>query len=71
MPGLTNTVKLSERLNRPDVPQDVREVVFAVVEDLVSLNTKFNAVLAKLDADGGVTDTNYAALQGSTLHVAV
>jgi hypothetical protein len=43
---------------------------FAGVADLPAafqlLQTKFNAVLAKLDADAGVTDTNYAALHGVT-----
>lgn len=32
---------------------------------LSSLVTKYNAALAKLDADAGVTDTNYAALQAA------
>lgn len=31
-----------------------------VLDDLI---TKHNALLAKLDADAGVTDTNYAATQ--------
>jgi glucuronate isomerase len=31
-----------------------------------NLVTAFDAVLAKLDADGGVTDTNYTSLHGST-----
>lgn len=31
--------------------------------ELADLRTKFVAVLAKLDADAGVTDTNYAATQ--------
>lgn len=39
--------------------------------DLVTLlrliKTNFNALLAKLDADGGVADTNYAALWALTL----
>lgn len=34
--------------------------------DLVA---KFEAVLAKLDADAGVTDTNYAALHGDATTV--
>jgi len=34
----------------------------ALVVLLADLVTKFNAVLAKLDADAGVTDTNYASL---------
>ena len=34
-----------------------------VLNDLI---TKFNATLAKLDADAGVTDTNYVATQAVT-----
>lgn len=30
------------------------------------LVTKFNAVLAKLDADAGVTDTDYASTQAAS-----
>lgn len=32
--------------------------------ELNDLRTKYAVVLAKLDLDGGVTDTNYAALGG-------
>ena len=32
-----------------------------------ALVTKFDAVLAKLDADAGVTDTTYASLHGVTV----
>lgn len=31
---------------------------------LATLKTQFNALLAKLDADGGVTDTNYSSTLG-------
>lgn len=34
----------------------------AVVTLLGTIKTKFNALLTKLDADGGVTDTNYSSL---------
>jgi allophanate hydrolase subunit 1 len=37
----------------------------ALLADFTALRTRYNAVLAKLDADGGVTDTNYAALQAA------
>jgi hypothetical protein len=33
-----------------------------VADDLADLKAKHNGAMAKLDADGGVTDTNYAAL---------
>lgn len=42
----------------PDLATALREVA----DDLTELRTKFIAVLAKLDDDAGVTDTNYEAL---------
>lgn len=43
---------------------DVRALI-TVINQLVALvteiKTDYNAVLAKLDADAGVTDTNYAS----------
>lgn len=33
-----------------------------IADDLASIRTKVNATLTKLDADAGVTDTNYSAL---------
>lgn len=42
---------------------DTLQEIIAAYNDLA---TKFNAVLAKLDADVGVTDTNYAATQAAT-----
>ena len=41
-----------------------REEFNAVVARVSAVETKFEAVLAKLDSDAGVTDANYAALQG-------
>lgn len=32
-----------------------------IADDLASIRTKFIALLVKLDADAGVTDTNYAS----------
>lgn len=40
--------------------------VGALVIQFNNLITAFDAVLAKLDADGGVTDANYVSLHGST-----
>ena len=34
--------------------------------DINVMNNAFDGLLAKLDADGGVTDTNYAALWGTS-----
>ena len=38
------------------------EVLRDVADDLDAVFTAFDAVLAKLDADAGVTDVNYASL---------
>ena len=38
-----------------------KKVLSAVADDLAALRTSVTAITAKLDADGGVTDTNYAA----------
>lgn len=42
-----------------------REALHALIGDLIrdnnELRTQFIALLAKLDSDAGVTDTNYAA----------
>jgi hypothetical protein len=46
-----------------DVVVDLIATVNALQADLTALRTRYNAALAKLDADGGVTDTNYVALQ--------
>lgn len=59
-------------LNRAD-PASSQAKLGDVIADLIAANnalaTKFNAVCAKLDADGGVTDTNYVALQGGAVQV--
>ncbi len=34
--------------------------------ELTDMRTKFGTLLAKLDADAGVTDTNYASTQALT-----
>lgn len=44
----------------------VRQLVIEhnkLVDDLEALRAKYAAALAKLDADGGVTDTNYVSTQ--------
>lgn len=43
-----------------------KKIAGAIQADVADLRTKFAALLAKLDADVGVTDTNY----GATLAVA-
>lgn len=41
---------------------EIRAILASVQADLESLRAKHNALLAKLDADAGVTDTNFASL---------
>lgn len=53
MPAESVKARLSKLSNGADA-QEIRLVVAAVVDAL-------QAVAAKLDADAGVTDTNYAA----------
>jgi hypothetical protein len=38
-----------------------------VADKIKELQTKLNALLAKLDADAGVTDVNYASTLGVTV----
>jgi len=40
---------------------DLNAVLDAVVADLTAIRAAVLLITAKLDADGGVTDTNYAA----------
>jgi hypothetical protein len=44
-----------------EVDDDVIDVLTQVVTLLTEMKTDWAALLAKLDADAGVTDTNYAA----------
>lgn len=40
---------------------ELRKLLEAAQADLAALRASIVAITAKLDADGGVTDTNYAA----------
>jgi hypothetical protein len=40
-------------------PNDLAKVLRAAIDDVTELRTQFIAALAKLDADAGVTDTDY------------
>lgn len=42
------------------------DVMAELIAQVNALTTKHNALLAKLDADAGVTDTNYAATNAVT-----
>lgn len=58
------TVSITERI--VEVPDHreremLRDALEAVRADNAELRTRLTSLLAKLDADAGVTDTNYAA----------
>lgn len=53
----TRTIDPKDALNRA-MPANARVQLGDVVDDLIA---KHNAMLAKLDLDAGVTDTNYTA----------
>jgi len=52
--------------NRNFQDPEVKSVLRAVARDFEALRTAFNTLTAKLNADAGVTDTNYATLASST-----
>lgn len=54
---MARTVKLSAEL----LDTNTKQVLAALQEDLANLRTSIAAITAKLDLDGTVTDTNYAA----------
>lgn len=39
----------------------IRAALDSLLADITELHTQFKALTAKLDADGGITDTDYAA----------
>jgi len=62
-------VNVQERLNHAmPAMADVQmgDLLQEVLDAYNDLATKYNAVLAKLDADAGVTDTNYVATGAAT-----
>lgn len=57
MPNINGTGNLQDELNRMNPAAGHAKLGDLLVEII----TKHNALAAKLDADAGVTDTNYAA----------
>jgi Skp family chaperone for outer membrane proteins len=56
---------VKERLNAyftSNNQNDLRKLFEDVATDLATLKTKLESTQTKLDADAGVTDTNYASL---------
>jgi hypothetical protein len=46
---------------------NLKVLLDAALADLTALRTAFNTAMTKLNADAGVTDTNYAAAPALTL----
>lgn len=53
---------MARQISAENVEHDAKELLALLADDVVELRTKLVAVLAKLDADAGVTDVNYASL---------
>lgn len=51
--------------------EDLAKLLKSIVTDLLALETAVEAITAKLDADGGVTDTDYASTANPTLEVSL
>lgn len=60
MPSIAQRVNASQldAISR----RELIDLLQAARADITALNARVTALLAKLDADGGVTDTNYGAL---------
>ena len=52
---------VSERINASPDAEELRPLFDALVDDLTALRAAIVAITAQLDADAGVTDTDYAA----------
>ncbi len=56
---------IKDRLSSSRATKELTEfknLLLSMQADMEALRTKHNAVLAKLDSDAGVTDTNYSSL---------
>lgn len=59
MAGVSLNVKIANNYPGLDTLPDLLTKIYDL---LIETKTDFNAVLAKLDADAGVTDTDYTSL---------
>ena len=50
---------MARKVSAENVGHDVKEILALLADDVVALRTALVAALAKLDDDGGVTDTDY------------
>lgn len=59
---MAESIKQRPGAHRPRIEEtELRKVLDAALADLTALRAAVVAITAKLDADAGVTDTNYAA----------
>jgi hypothetical protein len=56
------TESIKQRIGDVHRAQDAEKVLTAMLADLTAIRSSFLLLTAKLDADIGVTDANYAAL---------
>lgn len=69
MPNVNASGSVQSQLNRSSPSASdakLGDLLAEVISELNALKTKHNALTAKLDADAGVTDTNYTSLTGVT-----
>jgi Skp family chaperone for outer membrane proteins len=57
------SVKISQHFKHHPTQEeiDLKRAFSAVLADMTAMRTAITGITAKLDADAGVTDTNYAA----------
>lgn len=61
MPTITETYNSGGKDAQPSQgnPDDLAKALRAAIDDNIELRTQLIALLAKLDADAGITDTDY------------
>lgn len=52
---------MAEKISVSIVDLETKDLMRAAVDDITDLRSKFGTLLAKLDADAGVADTDYAS----------
>jgi hypothetical protein len=67
MAGPNKTVRLSTGANDADAMYQALKQINNLVTDLETLRASQAAIVTKLNADAGVTDTNYAATAAAGL----
>ena len=57
------------QITKSSTQQDTLDILTTMLADMAALRTSFNTLVTKLNADAGVTDTNYAAAAAFTTTV--